>query len=55
MQVELDTLLSNNTWELVEVSTAKTTIGCKWVFKVKLKPDKTLDKYKIMSAAKGFL
>ena len=29
-------------------------IGCKWVFKVKLKPDGSLERYKAWLVAKGF-
>lgn len=34
---EFDSLIRNETWELVSLSQGKITIGCKWVFKVKLK------------------
>jgi hypothetical protein len=29
-------------------------VGCKWVFKKKLRPDDTIDKYKTRLAAKGY-
>jgi hypothetical protein len=29
-------------------------MGCKWVFKKKLRPDGTIDKYKIRLVAKGY-
>ncbi|KAL0306918.1 UNVERIFIED_CONTAM: putative mitochondrial protein [Sesamum radiatum] len=31
-----------------------TTTGCKWIFKKKLKPDGSVDKYKVRLVAKGF-
>ncbi|KAL0362348.1 UNVERIFIED_CONTAM: hypothetical protein Scaly_1190000 [Sesamum calycinum] len=37
------------TWVLVEENT-----GCKWIFKKKLKPDGSVDKYKVRLVAKGF-
>lgn len=37
------------------MSLSKIVIGCKWVFCVKLKVDRTLDKYKARLVAKGFL
>lgn len=32
----------------------KKTIGCKWVFKVKLKKDRSLERYKAKLVAKGY-
>jgi hypothetical protein len=29
-------------------------MGCKWVFKKKLKPDSTMEKYKARLVAKGY-
>jgi hypothetical protein len=43
---EMDSVLSNRTWELVERPYGCKPVGCKWVFKKKLKPDGTIDKYK---------
>jgi len=43
---EMDSLLSNGTWELSELPFGCKPVGCKWVFKNKLKPDGTIDKYK---------
>ncbi|GJV17197.1 retrovirus-related pol polyprotein from transposon RE1 [Tanacetum coccineum] len=42
------------TTELVPKS-SHVPIGCKWVFRVKRKPDGTIDKYKARIVAKGFL
>ncbi|KAL0352207.1 UNVERIFIED_CONTAM: hypothetical protein Scaly_1609400 [Sesamum calycinum] len=36
MQQEMDALEKNETWEISKLPQGKTTIGCKWVFKVKL-------------------
>ena len=33
--LEYESLISNNTWELVELPAGCTPIGCKWVFKIK--------------------
>jgi hypothetical protein len=43
---EMDSILSNGTWELSELSFGCKPIGCKWVFKKKLRPNGTIDKYK---------
>lgn len=54
MDSEFHALLNNNTWELVPKA-QHTPIGCKWVFRIKRKPDSTIDRYKARLVAKGFL
>lgn len=44
----------NNTWSLVPPMPGGKSIGCKWVFKIKEKPDGTVHKYKARLVAKGF-
>lgn len=51
---EMDSIVSNATWELIELPPGCSTIGCKWVFKRKLKPDGSVDKFKARLVAKGF-
>jgi hypothetical protein len=51
---EMDSILSNGTWELSELPFGCKPIGCKWVFKKKLRPDGTIDKYKARLVAKGY-
>jgi hypothetical protein len=51
---EMDTILSNETWELSELPFGCKPIGCKWVFKKKLRPDGTIDKYKTRLVAKDY-
>lgn len=53
MDLEFNALLKNATWELVPPHSHK-PIGCKWVFRVKRKPDGSIDKYKARLVAKGF-
>jgi hypothetical protein len=48
---ELDSIMSNHIWQLVELPPKIKPIGCKWVFKKKLKPDGTIDKYKALRHA----
>jgi hypothetical protein len=43
---EMDSILSNGTWELVDRPYDCKPVGYKWVFKKKLRPDGTIDKYK---------
>ncbi|KAL0303858.1 UNVERIFIED_CONTAM: Retrovirus-related Pol polyprotein from transposon TNT 1-94 [Sesamum radiatum] len=51
---EMDSIVSNGTWKLVDLPPGCTTIGCKWIFKKKLKPDGSVDKFKARLVAKGF-
>jgi hypothetical protein len=46
--------LELNTWTVVDLSASKHIIGCKWVYKVKLKSDGTLERYKARLVAKGY-
>ena len=51
---EIDSLISNKTWKLVDLPRGCKTIGCKWVLRKKLKPYGTIDKIKARLVAKGF-
>ena len=51
---ELESIMANHTWELVEFPRGCKTIGCKWVFKKKLKADRSIDKFKARLVAKGY-
>ena len=51
---EIESILQNNTWEIVELPPGSKAIGCTWVFKKKLKLYGSIDKYKVRLVAKGF-
>jgi hypothetical protein len=51
---EMESILTNGTWEICDLSVGCKPMGCKWIFKKKLKPDGTVDKYKVRLVAKGF-
>src|SRR5438128_4448567 len=51
----MDSILSNRTWEVTERSYGCKPVGCKWVFKKKLRPDGTIEKYKAQLVAKGYI
>ncbi|WVZ55766.1 hypothetical protein U9M48_006388 [Paspalum notatum var. saurae] len=54
VQSELDSILSNGTWELTERPYGCKPVGCKWVFKKKLRPDGTIEKYKARLVTKDY-
>ena len=51
---EIDSIMSNGTWEVVERPYGCKPVGCKWVLKKKLRADGTIDKYKARLVAKGY-
>ena len=51
---EIQSILQNQTWELTDLPLGCKPIGCKWVFKKKLRPNGSVDKYKARLVAKGF-
>jgi hypothetical protein len=53
VQSEMDSIMSNGTWEIVACPYGYQTIGCKWIFKKKLRPDGTIERYKARLVAKG--
>ena len=54
MDVEYQSLMKNNTWELVDLPPSKKAISCKWIFKTKYKVDGSIDKNKARLVAKGY-
>jgi hypothetical protein len=54
MNVEIDALEANDTWRLTSLPPHKHVIGCKWVYKVKLKADGSLEMYKARLVTKGY-
>ncbi|KAL0846098.1 hypothetical protein Bca101_019344 [Brassica carinata] len=54
MDVEITALEDNGTWLICSLPEGKQAVGCKWVFKVKLNADGTLERYKARLVAKGY-
>ncbi|CAN1751808.1 Retrovirus-related Pol polyprotein from transposon RE1, partial [Linum perenne] len=54
MEEELSALDSNQTWDVVPLPSGKRAVGCKWVFKTKLRSDGTIERHKARLVAKGF-
>ena len=47
VRCEMDSILANGTWEITDRPYGCKPVGCKWVFKKKLRPDGTIEKYKV--------
>jgi hypothetical protein len=50
----MDSIMSNETWEVVDCPYGCKPVGCKWVLKTKLRSNGTIDKYKDRLVAKGY-
>jgi len=54
LDTELKALEQNKTWTLVKLPANCSSIGCKWVYKLKHKADVSIERYKARLVAKGF-
>jgi hypothetical protein len=54
MNAEFTALMHNGTWSLVPPKPNMNLVGCKWVFRIKHKPDGSIERYKARLVAKGF-
>lgn len=52
---EYQSLITNNTWTLVERPAERNIVGCKWVFKIKPGYTGVVERYKARLVAKGFI
>jgi hypothetical protein len=51
---EIESILQNHTWELVDLPPSCKPLGYKWIFKRKMKADRSIDKYKARLVVKGY-
>jgi len=51
---EMDSIMQNNTCELVDLPPGCKPLGCKWILKRKYRTDGSVEKYKARLVAKGF-
>lgn len=54
MDDEFNSLMKNQTWDLVNLPNGRKPIKCKWVFKIKCKADGSVERYKARLVAKGY-
>ncbi|KAK2426495.1 hypothetical protein QL285_025158 [Trifolium repens] len=54
MEEELKMIEKNQTWKLVDRPDHKKAIGVKWVYRTKLNPDGSVNKYKARLVVKGY-
>ncbi|EOY03489.1 Cysteine-rich RLK (RECEPTOR-like protein kinase) 8 [Theobroma cacao] len=54
MTAELIALEENGTWSIVPLPSNSHAIGCKWVYKIKMNTDGSVDKYKARLVEKGY-
>lgn len=54
MNVEIQAIERNKTWELTDAPKGITPIGVKWVFKTKLNERGDIEKHKARLVAKGY-
>ena len=50
----MDSILQNHTWELVDLPPGSKPLQSKWIFKRKMKPDGSIEKYKAKLVIKGY-
>ena len=51
---EYQSLMDNETWELVNLPSGRKPVGCKWIFKTKCTSEGKVERYKARLVAKGY-
>ncbi|GJY06806.1 zinc finger, CCHC-type containing protein, partial [Tanacetum coccineum] len=51
---DMDSIMGNNTWVLADLPSGCKPLGCKWIFKRKLKVDGTVEKFNARLVIQGF-
>ena len=55
MKVKIDALQANHTWVMTKPPPSKAPIGFQWVYKIKLKANGSIERYKAILVTKGFI
>ncbi|KAL2252320.1 UNVERIFIED_CONTAM: Retrovirus-related Pol polyprotein from transposon RE1, partial [Sesamum indicum] len=54
MKEEITALERNKTWKIIDLPPQKSTVGCRWLFKTKLNPDGSVERYNARLVAEGY-
>ena len=54
MDLEIEAIVENKTWKLVNLPIGAKKIGVKWVYKTKINESREVEKYKARLVAKGY-
>ena len=54
MDAEIQALKNNDTWDFVQRPASHNVVGCRWIFKTKLRADGSIERHKAHLVAKGF-
>ncbi|XP_077232248.1 uncharacterized protein LOC143867655 [Tasmannia lanceolata] len=54
MNLEIDALQANQTWDLVHLPPGARPVGCRWVYTVQYLPDGSVEHFKALLVAKGY-
>jgi len=52
--IRIKSIVKNHTWKLMDLPHRSKLLGYKWIFKIKMKTNSTIDKYKARLVVKGY-
>lgn len=55
MKIKMEAFERNGTWALTSFPLGKKALGCKWVYKIKRKSDRSMEEYKLAWSFSGIL
>lgn len=55
MNVEMEALKENQTWEVVDLPNVKRPVECKWIFTIKYNSDDAIERHKARLMVKGYI